>query len=189
MLRLLSIDVGIKNLSYCYLETSPQSTKVIEWKTLCITDESCRKAKVDELTCCMLQTLMDTFDHDFEADVVLIENQPMLLNGVMKTMSVVIYTYFNMLKIQSANVSEVRFISATNKLKCERLNIGKKNTYKDRKKLGVEIARAYIDDVFPGKSQWFESIAKKDDYSDTLCQAIYYIETVLKHKVLSASKS
>lgn len=182
-MKILSFDVGIRNLSFCYLDAVHEKTQILEWKTLSITEENCKKAKIEDLTLYMLDTLMNNFDSDFEADVVLIENQPMLLNGLMKTLSVVIYTYFNMLKVQYGNVREVRFISATNKLKCSILKDGDKKTYKDRKKLSVEIARKYIENAFPDKKQWFENITKKDDYSDTLCQAIYYIETFLKYKV------
>jgi hypothetical protein len=186
MVKILSFDVGIRNLSFCYLETSPSNTHILDWKTVCITEQNCKKAKIEDLTLYMLETLMSNFDSDFQADVVLIENQPMLLNGLMKTLSVVIYTYFNVLKLQYGNVCEVRFISATNKLKCKLLNEGDKTckkTYKDRKKLSIEIARKYIENVFTDKKDWFETNTKKDDYSDTLCQAIYYIESILKHEI------
>jgi hypothetical protein len=163
---ILSIDVGIKNLSYCLLEAKCNNVKVIGWDNIAITDKNCKKIKVEEITECVLDTLMGNFNDDFFADVVLIENQPMLKNGLMKTVAVVIYTYFNMLKIQFGNVKEVRFISATNKLKLiiDGDASGSKETYKDRKQLSIALARQHIINVAPDFIDWFEKQSKKDDY-------------------------
>jgi hypothetical protein len=60
--------------------------------------------KLEELIECMLITLNENFDENFEADIVLIENQPALLNGNMKTISVVIYTYFNMMRLANMEI-------------------------------------------------------------------------------------
>lgn len=185
MTRILSIDVGIKNLSYCYLNTDKSKTQILDWGNLCVTEENSKKIKLENLTEEVLLTLQDNFDDDFEADVVLIENQPMLKNGMMKTVSVIIYTYFNMLKIQYGNIQEVRFISATNKLKCSKVdqNINKSN-YKDRKKLSIQVAKLYLEKIAPDKISWFETHKKSDDFADSLNQAIFFIEKILKYEIL-----
>ncbi len=184
MSKILSIDVGIKNLSYCYLNSEKNNTKILEWDNLCVTDENSKKIKIEELTEDVLLTLQETFNDNFEADIVLIENQPMLKNGMMKTVSVIIYTYFNILKIQHGNIGEVRFISATNKLKCSKVDPTiNKNNYKDRKKLSINVAKLYLEKINPEKIQWFETHKKSDDYADCLNQAIFYIEKVLKYDI------
>jgi hypothetical protein len=122
----------------------------------------------------------------FSADVVLIENQPSLKNGMMKTVSVIIFTYFNMLKYQYGNINQVKFISATNKLKCLRVHTLQNqntSTYKDRKKLSIQLACLYINHLCPDRLTWFQQQSKKDDFADSLNQAIYYIEYVLKLQV------
>ena len=200
-MKILSFDVGIKNLSYCYLDVCMGNTredsdsmktslKMIEWNNICTTEEgvNCAKIKLDDLTMCVLNALHDTFDEAYEADVVLIENQPMLKNGQMKTVAVIIYTYFNMLKLQYGSIKDVKFISATNKLKCKEVPVSdqaksKTSSYKDRKLLSVEVARTYIAKLFPEREVWFQGLKKKDDASDVLLQAIYYIEHVLKIKL------
>lgn len=185
MPRILSIDVGIKNLSYCVLNANDDEVHVVDWNNIAITDKNCKKIKVEEITECILETLMSKFDSDFNADVVLIENQPMLKNGLMKTVAVVIYTYFNMLKIQFGCVKEVKFISATNKLKqvlqpsteTSKTQQSRTDTYKDRKQLSIALARQHLKTVAPAYEEWFEKESKKDDCADSLNQGLYYVYT------------
>jgi hypothetical protein len=177
MLKILSIDPGIVNLSYFYCDTTPA---IIKWETLCATENNCKTMKLEELIECMLITLNENFDENFEADIVLIENQPALLNGNMKTISVVIYTYFNMMRLQYGNIKQVQFISATNKLKCKKATNIKTDTYKDRKKASIDLIKLYIEELFPNYLTWFNSMKKKDDASDCANQAIYYMEKILK---------
>lgn len=176
-MRLLSIDPGIVNLSYFYAEyTKEQKLIIIDWNTVKITENNTKKTKIDELIECMLIKLNELFDDNKQIDIVLIENQPALINGNMKTISVVIYTYFNMMRLQYGNVQQVSFFSATNKLKCKKAANIDKTTYKDRKKASIEIAKLYISELFPDKLEWFNKLKKQDDAADTLNQAIYYIE-------------
>lgn len=185
MTTILSIDVGIKNLSFCVLKSSPDTTTIQEWKNIQVFEGNIKKLPIEDLTEIIIESLMQHFDENSSIDVVLIENQPMLKNGLMKTVAVVIFTFFNMMKIQFGNVQSVKFISATNKLKCamvERLNVSK-NDYKDRKRLSIELAKLYIPILCPSKLEWFISQKKKDDCADSLTQGIYYIENVLKHVI------
>ena len=44
MPTILSIDVGIKNLTYCLLDVNNyNSVKVIDWDNIAITDKNCKK--------------------------------------------------------------------------------------------------------------------------------------------------
>lgn len=183
MTTILSFDVGIKNLSYCFLRAEPEKTTIIEWDNLCVTDENCKKIKIEKLTEEMLDTLMSKFDQDYDIDLVLIENQPMLKNGMMKTVSVILYTFFNLMKLQYGNVRQVKFISATNKLKCEDYALKDISSYKDRKKVSIEVARLRVQRLCPHLLTWFDSNKKKDDLSDSLNQAVYFINNVLQFKV------
>lgn len=182
-MKILSIDVGIKNLSYCCVNVDKESIEVLAWENVCVIESNCKKTSLEELTEHMLIALNIHFDDKFEADVVLIENQPMLKNGLMKTMSVVIYTFFNILRLQFGNVGAVKFISACNKLKCKKfkeLDKQEIKTYKDRKQASVKLATKYVETMFPEKNEWFKSLHKNDDVADCMLFAIYYIEHVLK---------
>ena len=177
-MKILSIDVGLKNLSYCYFN----DVKIIDWQNVSVIEGNCNKIKIDEITEKVLIKLNETFNDSFVADIVLIENQPMLKNGLMKTVAVVIYTYFNMMRLQYGNIDSVQFISAGNKLKCKKaIEEGyKKETYKDRKKASIDLTKLYIKDCFPERLEWFNNLKKSDDVSDSFLQAIYYMEKQLK---------
>ena len=70
MSSILSIDVGIKNLSYCLLNVdSSSNVKVIDWNNIVITDKNCKKIRVEEITECVLETLVGQFNDNFNADV------------------------------------------------------------------------------------------------------------------------
>lgn len=191
MKTILAIDVGLKNLSYCVLSAGVSTNtdvstntnvstgmNIIEWKNVCVMDKNCKKASIEEITEAVLTKLLELFDSDTSIDIVVIENQPMLKNGMMKTVSVIIYTYFNMLKVMYGNVKEVKFISATNKLKCKKaLELAKTATnYKDRKSISVEVARKYLECIAPDKLEWFNSQAKSDDLADCALFAVYMAE-------------
>ena len=181
---ILSIDVGIKNLSYCLFSVSNDCVSIKDWKNLIVIEGNTKKVEFDELVEYVLDTLSEEFsNNDFAANTVLIENQPMLKNGLMKTISVVIYTYFKMMSIQTGCIDNVKFVSASNKLKCKRKPIDSecsKASYKDRKQLSIQIALQYINRLCPDKLNWFHEQKKKDDLADAMCQGIYYIENKLK---------
>ena len=179
-MKVLSIDVGVKNLAYCKFDIVDDKVNISSWENVCVTETNCKKLKIEELTDDLMDLLHSSFDDSFEADIVLIENQPMLKNGMMKTVAVMIYTYFNVLKHQFGNVRSIKFISATNKLKCKKNKSEQTKSYKDRKLCSINLARLYVESTFPERLSWFDMNKKKDDISDAMLQGIYYIEHVLK---------
>ena len=96
----------------------------------------------------------------------------MLKNGLMKTLSVVIYTYFNMLKLQQGIVNQVSFISATNKLKCKKMTQVPSKVYKDRKKQGIQLAKEYLSGE---RLEWLNAQKKQDDLCDAFLAGMYYL--------------
>lgn len=183
---ILSIDVGIKYLSYCILKVcNGATTEIKQWDNICITNENTTKMSINELTEHLLDSLNSHFDSSFTATYVIIENQPMLKNGLMKTMSVVIYTYFNMLRMHHGNINDVRFVSATNKLKCRAIqeineSTNGNNTYQDRKRNSISLAKIHVERIAPDRLSWFNEQKKKDDLADSLNQAIAFLERTLK---------
>lgn len=182
-MRVLAIDIGIKNLSYCLCEKS-ESSNILKWENINIldntVDQKCNKLKIDELTDLLLCSLLETFDGDtIKADVVLIENQPSLKNGLMKTISVVVFTYFNMLKLMYGCIGQVNFTSPTNKLKCQLIKDKQTNklSYKERKALSIATTREYLSTIDPAKLSWFNEQSKKDDLADAFLYCMYYFES------------
>jgi hypothetical protein len=174
-MRILSFDVGIKNLSYCILEQNENVTNISSWNNICITNENIKHVKLESLTENVLQCLIDNFNEQCDVDIVLIENQPSLKNGLMKTISVIIYTYFNLLKIQFGLIESVQFISACNKLKCKKSPSSKVKSYKERKALSIALTKQYLEEICPGKIEWFNEQKKCDDLADAFLAAIHHL--------------
>jgi hypothetical protein len=121
-----------------------------------------------------------------------IENQPVLKNPIMKTISIALFAFFNMKKIKFPNkIKSVNFVSATVKTKTNLYNIIKKNfnlntklisnnSYQNRKKYCIDVAK---DVVYQLNNSFFNAVAmslyefskKKDDLADTLLYVLYVL--------------
>ena len=79
------------------------------------------KGTMDDLTLRLIDELLDNRKHLLEADVITIENQPAFKNPKMKSVQMIIYTYFNIrgrTDVKKENyIDRILFLSASNKLK------------------------------------------------------------------------
>ena len=111
-------------------------------------------------------------------DVVIIENQLSTLATRMKTLQGMITQYFIM-----RGVPDIRFISATNKLKLfskegdegGKADKSDKSDYADRKKRSMEITRALIAEHAPEHIGLYDKHKKKDDLADCLLQGLWWL--------------
>jgi hypothetical protein len=121
-----------------------------------------------------------------------IENQPVLKNPIMKTISIVLYTFFNIKKINFPNIiNSVNFVSATIKTRPMFINKLKKfyplnttiittNSYQNRKQFCIDIISEIIyklnNSVYNASAiSLFEISKKKDDLADTLIYVLYVL--------------
>lgn len=112
-------------------------------------------------------------------DVVIIENQLSTLATRMKTLQGMITQYFIM-----RGVPDIRFISATNKLKLfsKEEDEGGKADYADRKKRSIEITRSLLLTQSTQSTQStlvmkFATHKKKDDLADCFLQGVWWLGT------------
>ena len=107
-------------------------------------------------------------------DVVIIENQLSTLASRMKTLQGMITQYFIM-----RGVPDIRFISATNKLKLfsKEGDEEGKSDYADRKKRSMEITRALIAEHAPEHTALYDKHKKKDDLADCFLQGVWWLGT------------
>ena len=122
-MKILSWDVGIYNLSYCILEKNETDGKIniIGWDIVNLVDNDKmkkNKTALFENIPIKLQEIPQLLD----VDHVVIENQPSLKNPQMKSIQMILYSYFIILGKavnmgEFKNITNIDFCSASNKLK------------------------------------------------------------------------
>ena len=112
---------------------------------------------------------------------VLVENQPALKNPTMKSVQMILYTFFVMEGVmkESSSIEQIHMVNARNKLKVYKgdpIKCNKKGKYAQNKYLSVEYTKKMIIDEDDKFKQLFETSKKKDDLADAYLQGIYWIE-------------
>ena len=167
-MKLLSFDVGIKNLAYCIFNTDNNSIE--KWNIIDITP------KKNDNACAHMVNLLDGYEELLNCDIVLIEKQPSK-NNKMRIVEGLLNAYFVIKGItnKDSSISKVIVYSAKHKLGKDTFR-GKAN-YSQRKKLGVFRTHSFLKqytqtDTF---NTLFTNSKKKDDLADSLLQALSYI--------------
>jgi hypothetical protein len=114
-----------------------------------------------------------------KATHIAIENQPALKNPTMKSVQMILYSYF-VIRLRDNNIKmHITLMSASNKLKfnidTEEVKKIKeiKDRYKKNKKLAVEYCKYFVKDNW---LEFFENFKnKKDDLADSYLMTRYYI--------------
>ena len=190
----LAFDIGIKNLAYCLFQYDPSSDfsfKIIDWNILDISIDE-KKNVMDCQSDKLFHTLHETFGNK-EIHHVVIENQPVLKNPVMKSVQIMVYSYFKMARMLQEEIQTVCMVNAGNKLKfafntiqpflikeTDEFNdiptsINPKNKYKETKNASIQYVRALLSTKNQNEQiTYFDNFKKKDDLADTLLQGLYY---------------
>jgi hypothetical protein len=128
-------------------------------------------------------------------DALAIENQPALKNPLMKSLQMIIYTYFfgifankNLYlhvkkemktKTKEYTIFPIQLVSASNKtnIKLKNKNLLKDTTYKERKTKSIEICKDVLEKGFVSQHlEFFNNHSKKDDLADSFLQGIYVLQ-------------
>jgi hypothetical protein len=190
----ISFDIGIKNLALCILENKDNNINIIDWRVITLADKKkdvnglnliseILFYELDNIVGCIEELKYDTIDY------VIIENQPSNLNGIMKSIQLLIFSYFSLLKHWDKFIGQVLLINASLKLqyhsyKPEPLikidpnrtkKEQKRDKYRNNKNDGIEITKYYIKDN-EILNNYFIKHKKKDDLADTLLQTVSYIK-------------
>lgn len=234
--KILSIDVGIKNLAYCIIEKHDTKFEIINWDIINILDEkidnqskcqnilknkicnkiasyslnresivyycdkkTCEKninekypkgkskklkkitaknTSILELGSILLKKIGKLKDILLDVDEIVIENQPVLKNPTMKSIQMILYTYFIEHGYNTdGRIKNIVLFSARNKLKLYEgpvVECHKKNEYDKRKYLSIEYTKYYIKHDL-NKYNFFLEHKKKDDLADSFIQGYYYL--------------
>ena len=233
-MKILSFDVGIKNLSFCLLnddviedwgilnictddvcdhknvKTGKRCDKSVKYmcksggfsptKTfqVCSAHKKLKQYSDKKFKCCpkkknpmldqgicIVETLQKK-DNFLKVDLVVIENQPALKNPTMKSIQMILYSYFLIQGVTNdeSKIDSIEMINARNKLKAytgPKIDCDIKDKYKKTKFLGIEYCRYMIEESEQDDT-WlnlFSNSKKKDDLADAYLQGMY----VLKSKV------
>ena len=181
----LSFDIGVKNLAYCYFnhDKTSDNTVIHKWDIL---DVSCSDKSNQPVV--LLNKLDKNFSH-LDIDYIIIENQPALKNPVMKTIQVVVYTYFQYQRVLLNREFDVHIINARNKIKnaqkllglygCDEIvcKTSPLNKYKWTKEASILYTRQFLEcKGLRNDLDFFNSFKKKDDLADTLLQGLYFVQ-------------
>ena len=215
-MKVLSLDIGINNLSYCILSYENENYDIQGWDILNVNpyeddnkeiasmnkqidkdnkkkikDEgenqklkkkkTKKKPTLNELS----EKIIGTFDskNEFlECNYVIIENQPCMKNPTMKSIQMIVYSYFYIRGMynkdyESRVLKDIVLISAGNKLKVydgPPIEINVKSRYTKNKKLGIEHTK-YLLKHHDEYLSFFDSHKKKDDLADAFLQGAYFI--------------
>jgi hypothetical protein len=133
-------------------------------------------SKLDLVT--IAHNLQQKFDEVLEDDFseitnVIIENQIGPLANRMKSIQGMLVQYFIMRNCTTA----IEFVNASNKLKSADNIKSDDNSYKDRKKIGIQKCLEVLNDNIELQKwiQYFSSHKKKDDLSDAFLQGLWYM--------------
>lgn len=133
---------------------------------------------------------LDAKENDFlDLDEVIIENQPVFKNPTMKTIQILLYSWFVMKGYMEDKVKNINFFSASKKLeayddqddKIAKTVMHLGSQYQINKKLAV----LYTQEMIKNNPTWktfFETHKKKDDLADAYLTNCYYIDREIKKK-------
>ena len=196
---ILSFDIGIKNLSYCvmykdetYDSINKNNIKIIDWGIIQLIDDGvkCKGVPLDKITSTLYNKLYNKFI-DYNITKVLLENQPVLKNPVMKSIQMIIYGYFAYEKnIMGREIEYIKLINASNKLKLgknlKEINNSEdilkiKSKYTRNKKLAIIYTNHFLKERlivedYQKYNDIFNNHKKKDDLADAFLQGLYFIE-------------
>lgn len=176
---IVSFDIGLKNLACCCL-TFSGNPKILHWSIHSLMDEG-RKTKptINQLSMRIFEEMDKIVAKVPSVDYVLIENQPSRINGAMKTIQMIIYSYFQYRKHLERKIIDVLLISANKKTADHPYEIDmsqckSSNKYTQRKWKSVKLTERYIENNTELK-ELVNNNKKKDDICDAFLQAISWI--------------
>ena len=193
---ILSFDIGIKNLSYILIDIInseniiEQCYNIIEWDIINIINEKekVKEKSFNDISHSLFDKLIEKFPNEYLNNVnyIVLENQPVLKNPIMKSIQMMIYSFFmTKIKLENYNII-IKFQNANLKLKlkeelknidCEIKEQKKKLNYKETKQMGLYLTKYLFytnQNLEHTIIEKYNKFKKKDDLADCLLQGLYF---------------
>jgi len=195
MVQLLSFDIGIKNMAYCFVKINNDNNQII-FKNLNKTDLNLpKKANIQNIIDNTIDFLDNLINHDLSIDIndkliILIECQ---MTSVMRTIQTTINTYFKMLNRYDSYIIQTNYLSPKHKLNIINKYQDKiaSNSYKQNKIDAIYFCEYLLENTYKNADinshinnekkfiDIFKTLKKKDDISDAFLMVIYYYEVII----------
>jgi len=186
MVQLLSFDIGIKNMAYCFVKVD---NKQISFMNLNKIDLNIAKKATIQMTIDnTIEFLDNLINEELTIDVndkliILIECQ---MTSLMKTIQTTINTYFKMLNRYESFEIETVYLSPKHKLNIINKYQDKiaSTSYKQNKMDAVYFCQYLLENTYKDRDidnkfiDVYKSMKKKDDVSDAFLMVIYYYELI-----------
>jgi hypothetical protein len=178
-IQLLSFDIGIKNMAYCFATCSNNNIHIEKLEKIDL--NTSKKANIQKLIDNTLEFLEITINElplqTNEKLVVLIECQ---MTSIMKCIQTVINTYFKMIGKYEGYTIETIYLSPKHKLNIINTYGDKmaSSSYKQNKNDAIYFANYLLENHYKNDKimEVFKNTKKKDDISDAFLMVIYYYE-------------
>lgn len=186
-MRIVSFDIGIRNLAYCVLDGRRVDDEnfesdsginlecsILDWGVinLCEAKEKVKKVSLNTL-CTRLIDRLDKIPSLHDAiDNIILENQPVYMNPKMKSVQMMLFTYFMMRGTQ-----QVKMFSPRRKLQVydgPPVECHLKSKYSRTKFLGIAYCKHMIRNC--SLVDYFDLHKKKDDLADSFLQGVLFLQ-------------
>jgi hypothetical protein len=173
------ISKNEEKLTYCKKHYNLLSDKEQKLVKSLKPPKKCNKYSLEELGTRLFNTL-DEKTIFSECENIVIENQPVLKNPTMKSIQIMLYSYF---LIKNKNIKIIKLLNASNKLKVYKGKISNeehetlskiKDKYRRNKMTAILHASLMIDDK--DILNYFNSHKKKDDLADAYLMTKYLLK-------------
>jgi len=176
--KALFFNKKTEDLYYCNKHYNLLTTKEQKDVKAIKPPKKCSKYSLEELGLRLFKTL-DKNPLFSECENIIIENQPVLKNPTMKSIQIMLYSYF---LIKNKNIQIIKLVNASNKLKVYKGLVPKeeneiiskiKDKYRRNKMTAILHTSLMINDK--NKLDYFNSHKKKDDLADAFLMTKYLI--------------
>jgi hypothetical protein len=184
MIQLLSFDIGIKNMAYCFAICEETEFKVMNIDKIDLNSNKNNIQNIINNTIEFLDDIMSSLTIDINNKIIiLIECQ---MTSIMRTIQTCINTYFKVIgKHQNIDIETI-YVSAKHKLKIMDVypdNI-EKDKYKQNKMDSIFYTKHLLTTTFKDEKilDIIDSFKKKDDLCDAFLMCIYYYSNIYSKK-------
>ena len=179
-MKILSFDIGIKNLAYCVLD---KNHTIFHWNVIDLMQDFDKKAKIttDKLADIIFEKLTP-LKEILDVDFIVLENQPSMKNPKMKTVQIILLSFFVAKRRELGLKYSIDCFLPRNKLdvyKGEKRqeiidSITCKSVYSRTKKMSIEFCKDMIINQ-PDKLEFIKNSKKKDDLADSFIQGASFL--------------